>query len=75
MVEWLHLWQPSLVADENDGDIGLLDDGCHCSNTSSVTGRHAVNLIHDQDKISFPTVHLLAVSSKITLKRCCVENT
>ena len=57
-VERFHLLKLSLIANKNDWNLGLLDNGCDSSHTSTVTGRHAIDLIHNEDELFLFIIHL-----------------
>lgn len=49
--ERLHLGVAPVVADGDDGDFRLLDEGVEGANTSAVSGRHSIDLVHDDDRL------------------------
>ena len=51
VVEWLHLRQLPVVANEDHGNLRLLADSCERTDTTTVTRRHAVDFIHDENEL------------------------
>ena len=46
--KWLELHGATVIRDTDDRYLGLLDECDERTDTSAVTRRHAINLVHDQ---------------------------
>src|SRR5271155_998879 len=74
VVEGLHFWQSTIVANHDYGDVGFLRHCRQGTHTTSITSRHPIDLVHDEHEFSLCSVDFLAVSCKIAKNRGSVKD-
>src|SRR3569833_1361085 len=72
-IEWLHLLQLAVVADEDERNLCLLADLCEGNDAAAITRRHAVILVHDEDRVLLGHINLLSVASEESQQGGIVE--
>lgn len=55
MTQGLHLRGALVVADCDDGNFGLLDQRVERANATAITGRHAIDFVHDDQRLAIDT--------------------